>query len=300
MTTRKCKDCGNQVSKRAKQCPQCGAHVKKKKGYLGVVGLRFLVAVVIGIISSALDDGSSSPPAQPAAAPETKQGPTPPPSAPAKPVAKPQREPKPEPETPPPAEPAVPDWRARQAELKAQYLPEFKPPKVGSQISLTLKGGATQQGVVKSLTDSEIQIEHGAAMLGFAQSQLSTASRIRCFASDYATHKAFEHTKVEKDAFEVRERARKAEIEAKYKAEEEAALISQKSRETGFADGYLVGKKDAWEGRDRDWRNDKRKMRMAKIHSSAHTGDQEKYASGYHHGYNEGWQAAKSAGAPVQ
>jgi len=45
MATRKCKDCGNQVSTRAKQCPNCGAPVKKKTGCLGVIGLPFHVGL---------------------------------------------------------------------------------------------------------------------------------------------------------------------------------------------------------------------------------------------------------------
>lgn len=236
MATRKCKDCGNQVSKRAKQCPHCGAPAKKKSGCLGVIGLLFLVAVVIGIISSVLDDGSSPPPAQPAAAPKPKDKPkaTPPPST--EPKAKPEQpQPTPEPAVQP--EPAAPDWKARQAELKTEYLPEFRAPTIGARISLKLKGGSTQEGVIKSLTPTEIQIEGGGATLGFTQAQLSTASRVRCFASDYATYKAYKQTKEEKDAFEARERARVAEIEAKRKAEESARLAAARKKriESGFS-----------------------------------------------------------------
>ena len=120
-------------------------------------------------------------------------------------------------------------------------MPEFQSPQLGTEISLTLKGGGTQQGVIKSLTETEIQIERGGATLGFAQAQLSTESRVRCFASDYAAYKAYKQTKEEKDAFEARDRAQKAEIEAKRKAEENARLAAARKEriEAGFS---------AWDG----------------------------------------------------
>ena len=228
MATRKCEDCSNQISKRAKQCPHCGAPVKKKKtGCLGIIGLLFLVAVVIGIISTALNDESSPPPAQPAAAPKPKAKTTPPPSETGEPKARPQQ-PQPKHESPTPSKPAVPDWKSRQAELKAQFLPEFRAPEVGSRISLTLKGGSTQEGVIKSLTESEIQVERGSTTLGFIQSQLSTASRVRCFASDYATYKAYKQIKQEKDALASLKRAEKAALEAKQESEQQAAGADEK------------------------------------------------------------------------
>ncbi len=55
MATRKCKDCGNQVSTHAKQCPHCGAPVKRNSG------CGFIVALVLGIIivSSIMSDKTS-------------------------------------------------------------------------------------------------------------------------------------------------------------------------------------------------------------------------------------------------
>lgn len=38
-----CKDCGKEISKKAKTCPHCGAKVKKKKIGLGIVKWNFII-----------------------------------------------------------------------------------------------------------------------------------------------------------------------------------------------------------------------------------------------------------------
>lgn len=222
MATRKCKDCGQQVSKRAKQCPHCGAPAKKKSGCLGVVALFFVMVLIIGVISAALDDSSSPAPPAPAApapAPEQPQAESQPP-----PVSSAEANTDTEVHASQPLAPvsATTDWKARHAELKARYLPDFKPPAVGSPISLTFKVGSPQEGVLKSLTDSEVQIERDGTTIGFSLSQLSTKSRVRCFASDYASYKAYREVKQEKDAFAAKESAREAALEAKRAAERAA------------------------------------------------------------------------------
>jgi hypothetical protein len=215
MATQKCKDCGNQVSTRAKQCPHCGAPVGRKSGCLGAILLLFFVFVVIVIISSSIDETPSAAVAKPAptqtSPPQVSQGRTP-------------SVPKPTPETPskpePPTESAAPDWEARGAELYAQFLREFVAPAVGSPITVKLTQGKTMQGIVKNLTQEEIQIESGPAMLGFAKSQLSMDSRLRCFATDYAKSKA--------DAQIDRERS---QFEAQRKADRERRLADQRRRD---------------------------------------------------------------------
>jgi len=52
----KCKECGNEVSTTAATCPKCGAKVKKKTGCLTWAVGCFVVLVVIGIVSSNLDE----------------------------------------------------------------------------------------------------------------------------------------------------------------------------------------------------------------------------------------------------
>ncbi len=41
----KCKDCGNQISKKAKSCPQCGAPVKRKSLIMRLFGITVLVVL---------------------------------------------------------------------------------------------------------------------------------------------------------------------------------------------------------------------------------------------------------------
>jgi hypothetical protein len=232
MATRKCKDCGNQVSTRAKQCPHCGAPVKRKSGCLGVIVLLFLIFVGIGIISSSVDQkpkpNSSAPRASSSSSDTT---------APVRPPA-----PKPKPTTQPPPEPAPPDWDARQQELHAQFLREFTAPQVGTTISLQLKQGNTMQGVVKSLTEDEIQIQDGAATMGFMKTQLSPQSRIRCFAADYASLKADAQVKKERTQFDAERRAEHERrlADEKRRAEEEARRAEARRAQERVSSAQLV------------------------------------------------------------
>lgn len=51
-----CKDCGKEISKKAKTCPHCGAKVKKKKIGLGIV----IGIIALFIIVSAASNGSKT------------------------------------------------------------------------------------------------------------------------------------------------------------------------------------------------------------------------------------------------
>lgn len=55
-----CQECGNQVADSAKQCPSCGAKIKKKSGFLKKIGIGFGVLMLIGAVSTALVGGSGS------------------------------------------------------------------------------------------------------------------------------------------------------------------------------------------------------------------------------------------------
>jgi len=245
MATRKCKDCGNQVSTRAKQCPHCGAPVKKKSGCLGVIVLLFLVFVVIGIISSSVDQKPKPKPSTPAPRAHSPSVPTTPtaltatPSASTTPTA-PTATPEPTPQPPP--QPAPPDWDARREELHAQFLSEFSAPRVGSTISLQLKQGNTLQGVVKSLTEDEIEIQRGSATMGFMKTQLAPKSRIRCFAADYATLKADAQVKRERSDFGAKRRAEHERwlAQQKQRAEEEARRAEARRAQERVASAQLV------------------------------------------------------------
>lgn len=237
MATRKCKDCGNQVSNRAKQCPHCGAPVRRKTGCLGAIVILFLVFVVIGIISSSVHEPPNASGPKPTLAqtspPPADSGRTSPPIHPA-----PQPAPKPE----PPPEPVAPNWEARRAELHTQFLREFTAPTIGSPIALKLTQGNTMQGAVKALTEDEIQILSGPATIGFARSQLSAESRLRCFAADYASSKAASQVTQERVQFEAQQkadRARKLADQQRRNEEERRRAEARKAQER-VAEAQLV------------------------------------------------------------
>ena len=234
MATQICKDCGGQVSSRVKTCPHCGAPVKRKTSCLGMIGYIFIAAILISILPVIITDKKSTPPKQTATPPPTESL-TPPPST--QPVTATPEPVQQKSESKPEAKPTTPDWAARLAELKAEYLPKFQAPIVGSQITLKLKGGGTQEGIIKSLSDTEIQIVRGPGTVGFSKAHLDTESRVLCFAADYAAYNAYQQAKQERDTYEAGERAKKAEIEAEQKAEQDARLAAgrQKRIESGFS-----------------------------------------------------------------
>lgn len=233
MATRKCKDCGNQVSTRAKQCPQCGAPVKRKSGCLGAIALLFLVFVVIGIISSSVDQKPKPKPKSPAPQAHSSSAPTTP--------AVPKATPKPPPPQAPP-QPVPPDWDARRGELYGQFLRQFTTPQVGSTISVQLKQGNTMQGVIKSLTEDEIEIQRGSATMGFMKTQLSPKSRIRCFAADFATLKADAQVEMEKSEFDAKRRAEheRTLADQRRRAEAEARRAEARRAQERVASAQLV------------------------------------------------------------
>lgn len=60
MALMKCKECGNEVSTKATACPKCGAVNKKKTGCLGYIGAAFLIFIVLVVIGSLMNDGTSN------------------------------------------------------------------------------------------------------------------------------------------------------------------------------------------------------------------------------------------------
>lgn len=70
-----CKDCGHEISKKAKLCPSCGAPVRKGVGCLGVVLAFFFVGAFIFFLSNEnpappsksqaqIDPGKAAPPSE--------------------------------------------------------------------------------------------------------------------------------------------------------------------------------------------------------------------------------------------
>ncbi|HHQ4900499.1 TPA: Ltp family lipoprotein [Aeromonas veronii] len=60
MALKKCKECGNDVSSKAASCPKCGAVIKKKTGCLYYIGAALLIFIVLGVIGSLVNDGTST------------------------------------------------------------------------------------------------------------------------------------------------------------------------------------------------------------------------------------------------
>lgn len=234
MATVICKDCGGEVSSRVKACPHCGAPVKRKTSCLGMIGYIFIAVILISILPAIFSDKKSTPPIQTTPPPPTESLTPSPSTQPVTATPKPVQQ---KSESIPEAKPTTPDWAARLAELKAEYLPKFQAPKVGSQITLKLKGGGTQEGIIRSLTDSEIHIVRGPGTIGYSKAHLDTESRVLCFADDYAAYNAFQQAKQERDSYEAHERATQAAIDAKRKAEEDARLASARKKriESGFS-----------------------------------------------------------------
>jgi len=98
------------------------------------------------------------------------------------------------------------------------------------------------QGVVKSLTEDEIQIQRGSATMGFMKTQLSPKSRVRCFAADYATLKAHAQVKRERSTFNATLRAEHERrlAEQNRRAEEERRRAEARRAQERVASAELV------------------------------------------------------------
>ncbi len=206
MTTVKCKDCGGIVSKRANQCPHCGAPVKQKKGMgcMGLIGLivfilfvsvvvLFFVSLVLGIKNAGakLEQGNLTQTKR-----EYRKNPEKPinKQIPEKPINK-------KLQTRNPAKPIEPNWSDRFLELHSQYTKEFPALPIGKPIELKPKVGSTFKGILMSVTESEIQVKRGKAIFAFPKSDLSSESCGKYFSSNYARLKASSQVAREKDAF---------------------------------------------------------------------------------------------------
>ena len=56
MALKKCKECGNQISTKAKSCPKCGAVLKRKvSGFFSFIVLGFVFISLVGVVTSTSD-----------------------------------------------------------------------------------------------------------------------------------------------------------------------------------------------------------------------------------------------------
>ena len=58
---KKCKECDNEVSSKAKTCPHCGSPIKKNIGCLGAIGVIFLILIGSSFIAIMMSDTSNTP-----------------------------------------------------------------------------------------------------------------------------------------------------------------------------------------------------------------------------------------------
>ncbi len=70
MAMRKCKECGNDVSTKAKACPSCGAKQKRPAGF---VTWFFVLVIFGGVVGAIVSDGEpTQPKSEPELSPEVK------------------------------------------------------------------------------------------------------------------------------------------------------------------------------------------------------------------------------------
>ena len=66
MALKKCQECGKEVSSKAKSCLNCGAILKKKKGYLTYLAAAFFLLVLFGVIATLMNEASTVSSSKPA------------------------------------------------------------------------------------------------------------------------------------------------------------------------------------------------------------------------------------------
>lgn len=119
----------------------------------------------------------------------------------------------------------IPDWNARRAELKAIFLASFIPPKINSQITITLKQGNSFSGILKNITTNEIQIQTGPATITFVKSQLVPTALVKFFADDNANMNAETQLSSEIAIVEARRKEVEEKEEAELKERQQAELL---------------------------------------------------------------------------
>ncbi len=249
MAMTKCKECGNTVSQKAKQCPSCGAPNKAKGGCLKRIMVIFGLFLVVGAISAVVNSSGTS-----------TSSPTP--SRP-KPAINPSEMPQP---------------------LSAAVLQARKNLST-NRVDITLADGTTYvRCKITRVEPDGISVIHASGIAKLAFPDLP---------QEYQQH--YGYSEYEAQAYR-QQLAETKERKLAAHANAQSDALAEESYKAGFEFGYGVGKTAAWDGKARDGL---RAHDLGKINATSHEGDRASYAKGFHEGYNEGWHAAKGAGAPV-
>ncbi|WP_372807745.1 hypothetical protein [Pontiella sp.] len=88
------------------------------------------------------------------------------------------------------------DLKAYYEKQKAEIAPTFTPPKLGSEVSVTLAAGQTRKGILMKLNTEELElITDTGTMVAYKRTALHESSRADFFAEDYAHAMALEKTR---------------------------------------------------------------------------------------------------------
>lgn len=83
---------------------------------------------------------------------------------------------------------AIQPAKAMDAGPAAMYRARFKPPKVGSEITLTMKGGQKVTGTFVGLDETSIQISRENATITLDRNQLAPIAVARCYPEEYVKY----------------------------------------------------------------------------------------------------------------
>jgi hypothetical protein len=90
------------------------------------------------------------------------------------------------------------DLKAYYEQQKAELIPAFKAPQLGSELTLRLAAGQTRTGILMKLTDHDVSLMTDAGSVTYKKTALHESSRAQLFADDFAHIQALERTRAYK------------------------------------------------------------------------------------------------------
>jgi len=94
-------------------------------------------------------------------------------------------------------DPKNPDWELRYTELHQGFANEFKTPIIGQIVTIELKSGLRQKGVINDLTPTDVRLDIGNGTVAYPLESLSERSAAQLFKSSYARKEALKQGRVE-------------------------------------------------------------------------------------------------------